>query len=57
MVAMTIEALLSEIRTANSVAKLREATAKAIEALTEEAQLIIRVTDLESKVEVLEAKP
>ena len=55
--AMTIEALLSEIRTASSVTQLREATAKAVEALTAEAQLIIRVKDLESKVEVLEAKP
>lgn len=55
--AMTIEALLSEIRTATSVTQLREATAKAVEALTDEKQLTIRVEDLESKVEVLEAKP
>ncbi len=54
---MTTEAILSEIRTASSVTQLREATAKAIESLTIEAQLIIRVDTLESKVVVLEAKP
>ncbi len=54
---MTIEAILSEIRTATSVTLLREATAKAIEALTKEAQLSIRVDNLESKVDKWEGKP
>ncbi len=53
---MTIEAILAGIRTATSVTQLREATAKAIEALTTEAQLSIRVDDLESKVDKLEGK-
>jgi len=53
---MTIEALLAEIRTASSVTQLREAVAKAVEALTEEKQLIIRIDTLESKVEKLEEK-
>lgn len=55
--AMTTEAILAEIRTASSVTELREATARAIEALTEEKQLTIRLAELESKVVVLEAKP
>ncbi len=56
-VAMTTEAILAEIRTANSVTQLREAVVKAFEALSVEKQLIIRVDDLESKVGKLEAKP
>ena len=55
--ATTIENILVEIRAARDIGDLKAATAKAIEALTTEKQLDIRVKDLESKVTALEAAP
>lgn len=52
---MTIESILVEIRTASSVTELREAVVKAIEAITTEKQLSIRLDELESKIAAMEA--
>lgn len=53
--ALTIEAILAEIKAASSVTELREAVASAINALSEEKQLSIRLSELESKVKDMEA--
>lgn len=52
--AMTIDAILAEIRSASSVTELRDATAKAVSALTTEKQLSIRLDELESKIKSME---
>ena len=54
---MTTSLDLTKIRAASSVVELREATAKAIESLSIEAQLESRITAVELKVKDLEVKP
>ena len=52
---MTTSLDLTKIRAASSVVELREATAKAIESLSKEAQLTDRITAVELKLKGMEA--
>ena len=54
---MTTSHDLTKIRAATSVVELREATAKAIESLSKEAQLETRITAVELKLEKIGVIP